>query len=94
MNSPGRPSLEMRRLMEEVRENVRRWQACPKHRFATGAEGVRLGDRVRCEACGVDVSLLDAATYVRGYMAAGGDPEEVFPGWGRRYGGAGQGSGG
>jgi hypothetical protein len=36
---------------------------------------------VACEVCGVERMLVDVVDYVRGYAAAGGDPEDVLPGW-------------
>jgi hypothetical protein len=71
---------EARAMWEEVKANQSRLDGCPAHRFDMG-EVVMLGQRIKCEACGGIMSLTDATMYVRGYKAAGGDPNNVWPGF-------------
>ncbi len=74
-------STEAKRLWDEVKENITRLEACPRHQFEVGT--VVPGEKVRCLNCRGQMSYLDAGQYLRGYQAAGGDPTDVWPGWSR-----------
>lgn len=66
-------------LWEEVKENVRRLDGCERHKF--DAPLVKIGEKLTCQNCGGVLSLSDISQYVRGFRAAGGDPELVYPGF-------------
>lgn len=66
-------------IWEEVKENAAKLKACPRHRFPGG--DVKLGQRVTCLECGGWMNLTRAGEYVNGYEAAGGDADNVWPGW-------------
>lgn len=67
--------------LEAIRLNRIKLDACPCHCFEV--EGVQLapGEKVRCSECGGFMSLTDANQYVRGFVAAGGDPLKVWASW-------------
>lgn len=77
-------SDESKRLWEEVKANSAKLNACRRHRFEY--EAVKIGQRIECAHCGGKLQLTDAGMYVRGYIAAGGNPEDVWPGWDRKRG--------
>jgi hypothetical protein len=69
-------------LWEEVQENNRKKEACPLHTFKPMTGAIRIGQKFTCTNCGGErFSLVDIGHYLRGYKAAGGDPDDVFPGW-------------
>jgi hypothetical protein len=70
---------EMQQLWEEVKENNRKWRRCPKHFFPhkDGVYGLRA--KATCANCGAWADLSAVMDYTRGYVAAGGDPNDVFP---------------
>lgn len=67
-------------LFARVRENQRKLRECPKHRFEVLPPYEPLA-RIHCTACGGDEDLVQAFNYVRGFIAAGGDPLVVAPWW-------------
>lgn len=73
--------IDAKAILAEVRENHAKLRACKKHRFPAIGDNYRLGQRMRCLACGGDMSLTDAVMYLRGYIAAGGNAQDVFPDW-------------
>ncbi len=52
------------------------------HVFETDNVKVTLGAKVRCKECGGSMSLVEANQYVRGFVAAGGDPFIMWATWG------------
>jgi hypothetical protein len=64
---------------------------CPKHRFdILGDEfiysdgvpvGIAPGSRFFCSVCNGKMPALEASRYAQGYKAAGGDPNEIIPGY-------------
>lgn len=68
-----------KRILTEIRENSVRLNNCPMHHFTY--EKLELGQRLKCDNCGGQMQITDAGYYVKGYKAAGGDPENVWPGW-------------
>lgn len=71
---------DMRKLWLEVKANSQKLNSCPKHRYH-GNEHVKLGMRVTCLECGGQMQTADLASYIRGYEAAGGDANDIWPGW-------------
>lgn len=74
---------EMRRIWNEVKENSKKWRYCPKHFFPKGSWSMDLvgtiNTKVKCENCGATGDVTNAADYARGYVAAGGKIQDVFP---------------
>lgn len=77
-------SEKSRRLWEQVKANSARLESCPRHHFTYAK--VVVGRPVACDNCGGTMHLTDAGMYVRGYIAAGGNPDDVFPGWNKKAG--------
>lgn len=79
----GLSAGEMQRIWREVQENGRRLRACKRHRFES--IDLPLGAKRACLACGGTMAATDIAWYCEGYAAAGGNPDDVMPGFsGRR----------
>lgn len=77
----GIPRTEVLSLWEQVKENHRKLNACPRHRFE-GKE-VRIGQKMTCLECGGEMDLSRIGQYIDGYRAAGGDSDDVWPGYSR-----------
>lgn len=71
---------DARAALDKIREIHRRVRECPRHLFETMPQP-RMGEKLTCSTCNGEVSAVDAFTYVRGFMAAGGDPLVVAPWW-------------
>ena len=67
--------------MADIQERNRRSCACPRHFYPHKPEGYRIGEKVKCDLCGIEAGLVNVGDYIRGYMAAGGDPADVMPDW-------------
>jgi hypothetical protein len=78
----GVPRAEILSMWDQVKINIAKLDACPRHRFEPVP--VRMGDKVRCDNCGGQISLVDLSHYVKGYRAAGGDVNDVWPGYDTR----------
>jgi hypothetical protein len=74
-------STDSKNLWEEVKANLRKLSACPKHKFPGGK--VRVGERVRCENCGGEMGLSNIGSYIAGYEAAGMPADDIWPGYTR-----------
>lgn len=74
----GIPSDEVRGIWEKAKANDAIVRGCPRHRFS--GEAV-IGKRKPCDACGGTLSLSDIGNYIRGYKAAGADPNDIWPGY-------------
>ena len=73
----------MGNLTEEYRriqENINRMDQCAKHTF-DGVYIKTLGAKYTCRSCGYQARLSDIGPYIRGYVAAGGDANDIWPGW-------------
>ena len=68
-------------LFDAIRANQKRLDVCPRHNLEWPATGLRLNMKLRCNVCGAYMNFDDAASYVRGYIAAGGNPDDVAPWW-------------
>lgn len=71
----------------EISANNDMLNACPRHFFELSdeeiAEGVGglFGKKLTCRRCNGSMRLTDINHYVRGFAAAGGNPNDVLPGW-------------
>lgn len=66
-------------LFEAIVANNKRLDDCPKHLFENVP--IAFHGRATCSVCGGSMDVLKISQYVRGYIAAGGDAEDVFPDW-------------
>lgn len=71
---------EAKALATKVRDNLGRLKSCHCHLFLD-FDQAGLGAKLRCEHCGGEMRISDVINYVRGYIAAGGNPEDVAQGW-------------
>lgn len=74
------PKIDSANMLATIRARHAREAACPKHRFE-GLQSVRFGEKFTCLNCGVQMRLTDIGQYIRGYQAAGGDKDDIWPGW-------------
>lgn len=72
--------IDVAEILAGVRRNHGALKACPRHHFKGFAEA-GLGGKLTCTHCGGEMRLSDTLLYTRGYMAAGGNPEDVIEGW-------------
>ena len=74
---------ELKTLWDEVKANLQRLHTCPKHHFPPESLSEKRvsGREYTCSVCGGTMKLSEAAEYIRGYKAAGGNPNDILPGW-------------
>lgn len=71
-------------IWADVKANHARLLSCKTHRFPDAvANPPKFGGKVKCERCEGVMSLTDASHYFDGFAAAGGDPNDVWPGFTR-----------
>lgn len=68
---------------EKAKANKRRLDACARHRFfsRSPSEGSPFGKSFVCLNCGGAMNFLSIGEYIEGYQAAGGNPNDIWPGW-------------
>ena len=71
--------IDGKKLLAEIRENRDRLRNCPCHRFVD--QKANLGKKVECAECGGRMCLTELGGYMSGYKAAGGNPNDLWPGW-------------
>lgn len=71
-------ALDARQIWDEVKGNNEKLSGCSRHRFGGT---FKIGERKACERCGGTMTLTAIGEYVRGFKAAGGSPDEIWPGW-------------
>ena len=67
--------------MVAIRENAAKIEGCPKHHFKTDPPPYKLGQRFTCSNCGGEMDGIGVLRYMQGYLAAGGNSDDVCPGW-------------
>lgn len=67
-------------IWQMVKENRAKLNGCNQHTFDP-AQYDRLGAKLTCLKCGGVMPATDVGEYVRGFRAAGGDPDLVWPGF-------------
>lgn len=67
-------------ILREIRANSIRWRECKSHRFER-PEQIIFGAKHRCVNCGGEQRLSYITMYLDSYRAAGGDPNDIWPGW-------------
>lgn len=74
-------------LLAKIKANRDKLDACPGHRFSGEIPGIAegsigmLGQKIECLRCKGGMDLVALNYYVRGYEAAGGNGNDVLPGW-------------
>ena len=68
-------------MWQQIRENQNKLDACPKHLFKLTSPPWPPFTKVKCENCGGEIDRRRILDYVQGYIAAGGNPEDIVPGW-------------
>lgn len=72
-------------IVEEIKSNQKRLDSCKQHRFPTWPPpevlAFKFRHKVTCCNCGGEMDALQAASYTRGYVAAGGNGNDVIPDW-------------
>lgn len=76
--------VEFKELLKEVRDNAARLDRCPRHEYED--KPIRLGDTPVCVKCQGTMALTNIGQYIRGYQAAGQDPEDIWPNWSKHAG--------
>jgi hypothetical protein len=79
-DATGLPVKEIDGIWAEVKENHRKLNGCAKHKFL-GGKIEKMGAKYTCLNCGGTQGLSDIGAYIKGYVAAGGDAQDVWPGW-------------
>ena len=82
MNSPRTPlQAGVHQILKDVQANQQKLEQCPKHKFKTPQPPLLLGMKLECIHCGGKLGLAGIGWYLRGYQAAGGDPNDIVEGW-------------
>lgn len=78
-NIVGIDRSDVQKIWRKARENNKRIESCSRHVFP--ADSVRLGVKYRCLNCRGEMDAVSVKYYIEGYMAAGGNPDVIWPGW-------------
>lgn len=76
---------EMKLKLLAIQENQRKLDCCPRHLFDNWPKGLTIGVRFVCSACNGNLDAINAYQYTLGYKAAGGNPEDIMPGWHKQF---------
>lgn len=71
--------MDTKKILAEVKENTRKLDSCDRHLF--NGERVPFGKKYTCLKCGGKLNGTDVLYYINGYEAAGGDCDDIYPGW-------------
>ncbi len=74
-------ALDMKVELAKIRKNINNIERCKKHRFDPDNYGRKPGAKATCLNCGGVMRLTEVGSYLQGFKAAGGDTEEVWPGY-------------
>ena len=88
MDDAGKPkAVDFGELYAKINENRKRLDACPRHFFGPDVPGIEggvaamFGRKIECRHCKGEMDLVALNYYVRGYEAAGGNGNDILPGW-------------
>jgi hypothetical protein len=70
---------EIGQIWQDVKANRIKRQACPRHTIAPNS--YTFGRKVTCLNCEATIQATEYMAYVEGYVAAGGEANDVWPGW-------------
>lgn len=71
-------TIDARALWDQVKANGAALNGCKRHRFM-GGRIEKLGQKYTCAACGGQMGLVDIGNYIKGYEAAGGSADDIWP---------------
>lgn len=71
-----------KRMLDEIKRNRDRLDACPQHDFGELPNPPRFGQKLICTRCIGQMDAVQAFRYCQGFAAAGGDPNEVIRNFG------------
>lgn len=74
-------TIDTKALLAEVQANRAKIDSCARHRFEIGDPPYRFGAKFERTNCGGTMDAVQAFRYCQGYKAAGGDPNDVIPGY-------------
>lgn len=80
----GLGKTEIHNIWEEVKANAKLVRDCPLHKFLpVTKEELRgtINKKFHCLKCGGGMNLSYVGAYIRGYAAAGGNTDVIWPGW-------------
>lgn len=66
-------------LLAEIRANHAKLDACDVHRFAP--DSYKFGQKMTCLKCAGTMQATDVGHYIKGYEAAGGSCDDIWPGY-------------
>lgn len=66
-------------ILKEVRANRALLKSCRRHTIDPST--YKFGHKLTCIHCGGTISATEYMAYVNGYIAAGGEANDVWPGW-------------
>lgn len=66
-------------MLNAIQANRITLDNCPRHRFIL--DKITMGEKCQCLRCGGWMPLTSIGDYVRGFVAAKGDPCEIVPDW-------------
>lgn len=73
-------SAAVKSIWQEVQDNRKALDSCSLHQFEPPEE-LKLGDVYTCKNCGGKKRISDISDYIHGYEAAGGNANDIWPGW-------------
>lgn len=73
--------VKVNEMLSEIQANRISLDNCPRHKFNLGEPPYQLGEKVQCLRCGGFMSLTNVGDYVRGYVAAMGNPDDIVTNW-------------
>jgi hypothetical protein len=74
-------TLDTAAILAEIKANRAKLDGCAKHRFDIGNPPYRFGTKLTCQNCGGVLDAVHAFSYTQGFKAAGGNPNDVIPGF-------------
>lgn len=77
----GIPQDDVKKIWEVAKANVIKLHNCKRHHFETAVRPLALGMKLTCDVCGGVIGTTQLAEYIRGYEAAGGNPNDIWPGY-------------
>jgi len=74
-------SETVKEKFERIKENRNKLNACPCHKFDLPSPPYKLGFKWTCLNCGGEMKGEAIFEYINGYVAAGGDANNIVEGW-------------
>lgn len=74
-------TIDSKAILAEIKANRAKLDGCARHRFELGDPPYKFGQKFTCSNCGGTMDAVQAFRYCQGFKAAGGNPNEVIPGY-------------